>query len=990
MSSPRPPRALPLRRNGFRRGPAALGAAGLAAAVAAAALPALTGGPANAEEAAANAVTVTLDPSYQQAAFEGWGTSLVWFANATGGYPDEIRNELADMLFGEDGLNLNIARYNIGGGNAPNIDDEYLRGGAAAVPGWWAAPEGTTQADKDWWDPEDPEHWDWDADERQRWWIDAVKDDVTHWEAFANSPPYFQTVSGYVSGGFDANQDQIRTDTVDEFAVYLTEVMERVEAEHGIEFDTVDPLNEPNTNYWGTQLGPDGVQPTGGRQEGAHAGPELQQLVINALAEQLSVSELDAVVSAMDETNPGTFVRNWNAYTEESRANVDQLNVHTYGTGQRTSARDLAKAADLPLWMSEVEGSWTSGQDYESMENGIGIAARITDDLRELEPAAWVLWQPVEDVAGGHSWGSIHLPFDCTAEDTLETCPIRVNTKYYTIQNFTHYIEPGDHVIATDDAATTAAVEADGKGANAVYTNSSDAAVEVTLGLSGFDRITRGATVTPVVTSADGALVEGEAVRVRGGEATLTVPAKSVTTFVIEGVSGVACDMALFQDGHVYRFDGVQSGKSIAPSADGTGIVIETDDAADGAQLWEVERLTEGYTNTEEYAIVNAATGARLAVADGLAVLEPDEGEPSAAATWYLSTTGDGTYVPVNAGTGLVLDVWGEATADGSPVQTYTPTSAPNQRWGVVDETVLRAQQVSAYTVPGFVPELPATVPGVYRDGVRGALPVEWDMPRESTWNRVRTVTVTGEATDALGNTFRAKAKVGVDTFSATEPAAAVTYPGFTPPLPATVTALGDHGTEAAVPVAWEEPAEGAFDEYGTVAVAGTAVLVDGTELPAVVNVEVTDPVEANVALGDGVSVTATYTEPGYSASALRNGVLTDKAWSNWKSGPFNTEETIAVELPEARDVTRVVSYFWSDGGRPSYADTLTVQYRDAAGNWVDAGFVDVPTGEAPVVDVEVNAKTSAVRLVMTAGSGGTAGWIILSEIEVYAKAPAA
>jgi hypothetical protein len=343
MSTPRPRRGRPL---------AAAGALGLASLVTAAGLPLLTAHTADAQETAANAVTVTLDPSYQGQEFEGWGTSLVWFANATGGYPDEIREQLAEMVFGDEGLNLNIARYNIGGGNAPNIDNEYLRGGASAVPGWWAAPEGTTHEDKDWWDPENPEHWNWDADANQRWWIDQVKDDVTHWEAFSNSPPYFQTVSGYVSGGFDPNTDQIRADKVEEFATYLTEVMEHVEAEHGIEFDTVDPLNEPNTNYWGTQLGPDGVQPTGGRQEGAHAGPELQQLVINALAERLSQAETEAVISAMDETNPGTFTRNWNAYTEESRANVEQMNVHTYGTGQRTSARDLAKGSDKPLWMS--------------------------------------------------------------------------------------------------------------------------------------------------------------------------------------------------------------------------------------------------------------------------------------------------------------------------------------------------------------------------------------------------------------------------------------------------------------------------------------------------------------------------------------------------------------------------------------------------------------------------------------------------------------
>ncbi|MDN3239604.1 RICIN domain-containing protein [Glycomyces tritici] len=981
MSSPRPRRRRPL---------AAAGAVGLAAVITASALPLLNAG-ASAQETEASDVRVTLDPSYRGQEFEGWGTSLVWFANATGGYPDEIRNQLVDMVFGAEGLNLNIARYNIGGGNAPNIDNEYLRGGASAVPGYWAAPEGTTHEDKDWWDPENPEHWNWDADANQRWWIDQIKEDVTHWEAFSNSPPYFQTVSGYVSGGFDANTDQIRTDSVDEFATYLTEVMAHVEAEHGIEFDTVDPLNEPNTNYWGTQLGADGVQPTGGGQEGAHAGPELQQLVINALAAQLSESELDTVISAMDETNPGKFTTNWNAYTEQSRANVEQMNVHTYGTGGRTGVRDLAKGADKPLWMSEVGGAWTDGQDYTSMENGLGMATRITDDLRELEPSAWVLWQPIEDKNLGHSWGSIQLPFDCTAEDTLETCGIETNTKYHTIRNFTHYIEPGDFIIGTDDTSTTAAVKADGKGASVVYTNNAEGAVNVTLDLSKFGSVKRGATITPVVTSADGALVEGEPVRVRGDAATLTVPGKSVTTFIVEGVSGVDGDAAMVQDDHVYRFDGVQSGKSLAPSEDGTGIVLETDDAASAAQLWEVEQLTDGYSNRELYSITNAADGTRLAVSDeGLAVLEEAEDDPAEAAQWYLSTTGDGTYVPVNRATGLVLDVWGEATADGSPVQTYTPTAASNQRWAVTDETVLAAAQIEAYTVPGFVPELPAAVPGVYRDGERGALPVEWKMPNESKWDKTGTVTVKGTATDPLGNTFRAKAVVSVDTFSETAPAAAKTYPGFTPDLPGTVIALGDRGTEAPVPVVWEEAPKGAFDDYGTVTLEGTATLIDGTELSALIEVEVTDPIEVNVAVNDGVTTSATFTEPGYSTEALRNGNLTDKAWSNWKSGPFNTEETITVTLPEARDVTRVVSHFWSDGGRNSYADTLQVQYLDAEGQWQNAGgVVDVPTGEAPVIDVEVNAETSAVRVAMTAGSGGTVGWIILSEIEVYAKAPA-
>ena len=92
--------------------------------------------------AAADGTTITPNPAYAGEAFEGWGTSLVSFTNATGDYPEELREELSQAVFGEDGLDLNIARYNIGGGNASDVQD-YLRAGGA-VEGWWAAdPDGS-------------------------------------------------------------------------------------------------------------------------------------------------------------------------------------------------------------------------------------------------------------------------------------------------------------------------------------------------------------------------------------------------------------------------------------------------------------------------------------------------------------------------------------------------------------------------------------------------------------------------------------------------------------------------------------------------------------------------------------------------------------------------------------------------------------------------------------------------------------------------------
>ena len=457
--------------------------------------------------AAAATTTITIDPSYRGPEWEGWGTSLAWLAHATGGYPDEIRDRLADLLYGEDGLNLNIARYNIGGGNAPDVRKDYMKAGAT-MDGFWKAPEGTTRQDMEWWDPNDPDHWNWDADQGQRWWVDQIKDKVDTWEAFSNSPPWFQTVSGYVSGGFDANTDQIRADRVDEFAGYLVRVTEELEKRHGIDFDTIAPLNEPNTNYWGTQIGANG-QPTGGRQEGAHAGPALQQKVVLALDKALEGAATDAEISAMDETNPTIFTQNWNAYDASARAALPQLNVHTYGTGMRTSARDIAKGADKKLWMSEVEGTWGNGTtDYTGMEPGLGMATRMLEDIRELEPSAWVFWQPVEDSipqqAAGKNWGSIHIPFNCTASDTLESCPIRTNSKFNTIRNFTHFVRPGDRFVKTDDPSSVAAVKRFGLDATVVHVNSGNTDRSVTLDLSRFGLVSPLAKVTPVVTNATG------------------------------------------------------------------------------------------------------------------------------------------------------------------------------------------------------------------------------------------------------------------------------------------------------------------------------------------------------------------------------------------------------------------------------------------------------------------------------------------------------
>ena len=106
----------------FRR----VAALATSAALAAGALLAIPAAAAPAQ--AADAFRITPNPAAAGEAFEGWGTSLVWFANATGGYPEELREDLYQAVFGEDGLDLAAGLFVAEGAEQVRHQDDVLSG----------------------------------------------------------------------------------------------------------------------------------------------------------------------------------------------------------------------------------------------------------------------------------------------------------------------------------------------------------------------------------------------------------------------------------------------------------------------------------------------------------------------------------------------------------------------------------------------------------------------------------------------------------------------------------------------------------------------------------------------------------------------------------------------------------------------------------------------------------------------------------------------
>nr|WP_218134116.1 glycoside hydrolase [Massilia sp. PDC64] len=397
----------------------------------------------NAEKPAHVRAVVNVDWRHPGPPFEGWGTALAWFAHVTGRFAEPQRTQLADLLYGRDGLALNIARYNIGGGNAPGTPP-YLRPGGD-IPGFWRTPhEGS-------WNPDADDAWDWSADAGQRWWLDAIKARVAPrdliLEAFSNSPPYFMTRSGLVSGNVNGLEDNLKPGFETQFAKYLARVTAELGRRHGIRFRTLSPVNEPNTPYWFST----------NKQEGAHWSPDAQSRMFVALAKVLAESGMKTEISGPDETNPQTFFVDWAGLSDDAKAVIGQINVHSYEWIGKSGVSDIAQTSGKRLWMSEVDLSpGNVREDVDDMRPAIALAQQIVTDIGSMNSRAWVLWQAVEnrssDPKNSSNWGLIKTDFS-----NLERPAYQVTKKFWAFAQFTRFIRPGYRFLKSDHPDTLVA-----------------------------------------------------------------------------------------------------------------------------------------------------------------------------------------------------------------------------------------------------------------------------------------------------------------------------------------------------------------------------------------------------------------------------------------------------------------------------------------------------------------------------------------------------
>ncbi|WP_294653063.1 glycoside hydrolase [Fibrobacter succinogenes] len=445
---------------------------------------------------------VVVDPGKRYQVFEGWGTSLCWWAVKAGAWSESNRSKLLGAIADPDtGLGYTIFRYNIGGGDQPGHNHLDKGDGGANVPGYKPTEKGD---------------FDWTADPYQRTIAIELSKRVKSpiFEAFSNSPPWWMTKSGCVSGSSDGS-DNLKEDYFDDFADYLSEVALHFKKEWGITFRTVEPFNEPSAGWWKSN----------GGQEGCGFKNNQTKMIVE-LGKALQKKGLfpETSVSAADETNIGDALNQFNKYSSEALSYMFQVNTHSYSGGDnRAKLFNAAFAKDKKVWQSETGPLHKSGDENIAL----WMAGVILADLRDMKASAWVDWQ-IGDPA--ENWRSLALNH---SKQTFTP-----NARYYMHAAFSRYIRPGSRIIDSDNGNTLAALREDGS-LVLVVRNSGSSDAKYSFDLTAFDKIGTSAKVYRF--ELPGSLKALSDIALSGKSLSMTAPGQTITTMVISGAEGGVC-----------------------------------------------------------------------------------------------------------------------------------------------------------------------------------------------------------------------------------------------------------------------------------------------------------------------------------------------------------------------------------------------------------------------------------------------------------------
>ncbi len=483
-------------------------------------------------------VTV-IDESTTYQTVNGFGASACWWSQDIGEW--ENSEEILSYLYSDDGIGLNIYRYNLGAGSK---DDEHI----------------TTENRKTECFLQSDGTYDWSADSAAQSCLATAKElagDDLRVTLFCNSAPTSLTENGaaYCSPTEDEDAQWITnlsSDNYQSFADYCYECAAHF-LDEGYRVTSVSPINEPQYS-WKAWYNDDGTYSV--NQEGCYYSKTETRDLLNVFVDTFDDSEVDEQGCKVDMFESGAIEGDDTttaAYVDcilgigpkyvfknkKLRNYFDSVSMHSYWSSEDTkvsaeeyysknySAYSIACTEYCQMTSDENTGVYDlitaeeDGTNGMSIEYGVAMAEVIIDDLTVVNATEWDWWTACS--YGTYTDGLLYLNPDDHSD-------IQTSKRLWCLGNFSKFINEGAVRLAcssgVDGLESCAFVNTDGSSV-AVYVNDSDQDLSTALTC-----LSDSSSYEVYTTSADLDLektAEGDA-----GDIQVSVPAMSVVTVVMK------------------------------------------------------------------------------------------------------------------------------------------------------------------------------------------------------------------------------------------------------------------------------------------------------------------------------------------------------------------------------------------------------------------------------------------------------------------------
>ncbi len=356
----------------------------------------------------------------------GWGTSSCWWGQIAGA--SENAEEITKLLFSEEGLGLNVFRYNVGAGERENPNSRLDKKSWRSSESFLVYNEETDEYEYD---------WNQDAAARKILELALSYGCVDTVVLFANSPHYSMTVSGQASGGFTDNQSNLRKDCYDDFVDYFLDITEHF-IEMGVPVKYISPINEPQWAWGGSWVG----------QEGCHYEiPEVIELA-KMFAAEIKERDLDVKLSMAESGQVGDHAMDCAdlLMAEDDVAEVmGTYAYHSYWTNDVHLKKAFGDYLQKQYPLMEVEMSeWCElpcEHTIDSIEAGLIMARTISEDMALTGCNSWSSWVGVNE-GGEYADSMIGANFDCSEYE--------ISKRYYAMGHYSKFIPVGSHMVDFD------------------------------------------------------------------------------------------------------------------------------------------------------------------------------------------------------------------------------------------------------------------------------------------------------------------------------------------------------------------------------------------------------------------------------------------------------------------------------------------------------------------------------------------------------------